>query len=256
MSFSQKMKMLSEFTQLHKHFQTYFQVVPAVNDELVREAQRIRHQVYCEELGWEPTRDDGLEKDEYDAHSLHCLLRSLSRDKYIGCIRLVLPKQSENGLCLPFQLTCGDGLENGHPDPVAMQQCAVAEVSRLAITADYRRRRHEKGQPASFGDQSPAKDERRRFPYIPVGLYLGMLHMAVRQDIKNLYFLTEPILAKHFSRLGGKLKPVGQGVEHRGVRVPYVMDVHEVLSEAKFVLRPLIRTIRKEVNTQMKAAGQ
>ena len=242
MSFAQKMKMWSEFTQLHKHFQTYFQVVPAVNEELVREAQRIRHQVYCE-------------KDTYDQHSLHCLLRSLTRDKFIGCIRLVLPSESENGLCLPFQQTCNGNLDNGHPDPVALQQCAVAEVSRLAITSDYRRRRHEEGHPASFGEESTARDERRRFPYIPVGLYLGMLHMAVRQDINTLYFLTEPLLARHFSRLGGQLEPVGQGVEHRGMRVPYVMDVHEVLNKAKFVLRPLIWTIRREVDTQMKAAG-
>ena len=248
--------MLSEFTQLHKHFQSYFQVVPAVNDDLVCEAQRIRHQVYCEELGWEPTTADGLEKDEYDANSLHCLLRSLSRDKYIGCIRLVLPTESDTGLALPFQQTCNGRLDNGHPDPVAMQQCAVAEVSRLAITSDYRRRRYEKGRPASLGEDSTAADERRKFPYIPVGLYLGMLHMAVRNDIKTVYFLTEPLLAKHFNRLGGKLTPIGEGVEHRGVRVPYVMDVHEVLKDAKIVLRPLIRVIRKEVNSQMKAAGR
>jgi len=255
-SFSKKMKKFSELTQLHKHFQTYFQVVPAVNEELVREAQRIRHQVYCEELGWEPTSADGLEKDEYDEDSLHCLLFSLTRGKYIGCIRLVLPRESEAGLCLPFQHICNGGLNKGHPDPVAMQQCAVAEVSRLAITSDYRRRRDEQGHPASFGEKSNANDERRKFPYIPVGLYLGMLHMAVRRDIKTLYFLTEPLLAKHFSHLGGKLTPVGEGVEHRGMRVPYVMNVHEVLSGAKLALRPLIRGICKEVNSRMEVAGQ
>ena len=256
MSVARKIKMFMEFTQLHKHFQTYFQVVPAVTDALVMEAQKIRHDVYCRELGWETVRDDGLEKDAFDDHSLHCLLRSRTREKYIGCIRLVLPTDSGNGLSLPFQETCRGLLDVGHPDPRVMGDLQVAEVSRLAISADYRRRRNEKGRPVSFGDRQSVKEERRKFPYIPVALYLGMLEMASRKDIKTLYILTEPLLAKHFSRLGGKLQPVGQGVEHRGLRVPYIMDVEEVLREARLMMRPLIRTIRKEVRTQMDAAGQ
>jgi len=255
-SLSRKMKMFAEFTQLHKHFQEYFQIVPAVTDELVEEAQKIRHDVYCRELGWEPISADGLEKDEYDPHALHCLLRSTTRDKFIGCIRLVLPTDSGAGMSLPIQETCNGVLEAGHPDPNDLENLLVAEVSRLAISADYRRRRHEQGRPVAMGEEQSVREERRKFPYIPVALYLGMLHMASRQNIKTLYILTEPLLAKHFSRLGGKLQQVGKGIEHRGLRVPYIMDVEEVLHEAKFMLRPLIRTIRKEVNAQMKAAGK
>jgi len=256
MSVVQKMKTFVEFTRLHKHFQTYFEVVPAVTDELVREAQKIRHDVYCQELGWEPISPDGLETDDFDAHSLHCLLRSRTRNKYIGCIRLVLPNDSGSGVNLPIQDTCLGVLDAGHPDPLALKSRQVAEVSRLAIAADYRRRRNEQGRPVSFGDRESVKQERRKFPYIPVALYLGMLEMASRNDIKTLYILTEPLLAKHFSRLGGKLQQVGQGVEHRGLRKPYTMDVDKVLNEARWMLRPLIRTIRKEVRAQMKAAGQ
>lgn len=254
MSVSQKLRKMVELTQLHKHFQTYFRVVPAVTDELVAEAQKIRHAVYCEELGWEPISPDGREKDYFDQHAVHCLLRSVTRDSFIGCIRLVLPSDDGVSLSLPFQKACAGKLEAGHPDPVALANGEIAEVSRLAISKDFRRRRNEKGTSASFGAEEEIDNERRKFPYIPVALYLGMLEMASQRNIKTLYILTEPVLAKHFSRLGGKLEPVGEGIEHRGLRVPYRMDVEAVLHDARLVLRPLIRTIRKDINSYIKSA--
>jgi N-acyl amino acid synthase of PEP-CTERM/exosortase system len=77
MSITQKVKLAYEFTQLRRHFLQYFEVVPALTEGLVKEAQKIRHEVYCKELGWEPENRDGLEKDSYDAYSLHCLLKSV-----------------------------------------------------------------------------------------------------------------------------------------------------------------------------------
>lgn len=256
MSVSQKLRKMVELTQLHKHFQTYFRVVPAVTEGLIEEAQRIRHAVYCEELGWEPISADGMEKDHYDQHAIHCLLRSVTRGSFVGCIRLVLPSDDGVSLGLPFQKACAGKLNEGHPDPVALANGEIAEVSRLAISQDFRRRKNEKGAPASFGTEEEIDHERRRFPYIPVALYLGMLEMASQRNIKTLYILTEPLLAKHFSRLGGKLEPVGEGIEHRGLRVPYRMDVEEVLHDARLVLRPLIRAIRKDINTYIKTVEE
>ncbi|MCA1797859.1 MAG: hypothetical protein LC645_10105, partial [Geobacteraceae bacterium] len=92
---------------------------------------------------------------------------------------------------------------------------------------------------------------RRRFPYIPVGLYIGMLELASFYGIKTLYLVTERMLATHFSRLGGNLTPVGEFVEHRGKRRPYVMDVDAVLKGTSIFMRPLIRTIRKDVQSAL-----
>jgi len=256
---SKSIKKAYELTQLHRHFQQYFQVVPAVTEKLVKEAQRIRHAVYCVELGWEPIDEKhGLETDCYDARAVHCLLRSASRESFIGCIRLVLPKEEDAELILPLQKSCGDKLNAGHPDPIQMANREVAEVSRLAITSDFRRRRHERGKPISIEDQQGTSDDRRKFPYIPVALYLGMLELAAQRNIKTLYILTEPVLARHFSRLGGTLEPIGDGIEHRGLRKPYRMDVEKVLRDAKLILRPLIKTIRKDIRyyNDLKVNGQ
>lgn len=236
-----------ELLRLNNHFRQYFQVVPALTPELIRETQLIRHDVYSSELGWEPVYPDGLEQDEYDTRSLHCLLKAVRTQRYIGCVRLVLPHKEEDAICLPFQKTCLGHLHQGHPDPDDVARGVVAEVSRLAIVADYRRRKHEKGRPYGLGDEDYSQQGRRRFPYIPVGLYIGMLQIASLHGIKTLYIMTEPLLAIHFSRLGGKLVPVGDVVEHRGKRRPYVMYVDEVLKEANLFLRPLIRAIAKDV---------
>ncbi len=251
MSITQRIKLLYEFTQLRKHFLQYFQVVPALTDDLIREAQSIRHEVYCKELGWEPVQADGLEKDRYDPHSLHCLLKSVKTGKYIGCIRLVLPFKSNDTETLPLQTICASVLKPGHPDPYELEHHTTAEISRLAIVHEYRRRKNEQGHPVAITDNDYGTDERRKFPYIPVGLYLGMLHMGFNSGIRTLYILTEPHLAKHFSKLGGQLEAVGEGIEHRGLRIPYRMNIYDVLHGAHFMLRPLKMAIQKEVTDKM-----
>ena len=248
MKMLRKLSRYYEMLQLHKHFRTYFQVVPAVNEGLIREAQMIRHDVYSSELGWEPISADGLEKDIHDPHSLHCLLKAVRSNRYIGCVRLVLP---DSTLALPLQQTCAGKLDVGYPDVAAMARGEVAEVSRLAIISDYRRRKNEQGRPMGIAEEDYKLQGRRRFPYIPVGLYIGMLHVASYHGIKTLYILTEPMLAVHFSRLGGNLKPIGAAIEHRGKRRPYVMDVDLVLKKSHPMLRPLIWTIGRDVRRQL-----
>ena len=246
-----KLSRYYEMLQLHKHFRTNFQVIPAVNDELVREAQMIRHDVYSSELGWEPVSADGLEKDAHDSRSLHCLLRAVRSQRYIGCVRLVLPQMQDSALTLPLQQVCAGQLDAGYPDVVAMSRGEVAEVSRLAIISDYRRRKNEQGRPMGIVEEDYKLRGRRRFPYIPVGLYIGMLHVASYHGIKTLYILTEPMLASHFSRLGGNLKPIGAAIEYRGKRRPYVMNVDLVLKKSHPMLRPLIWTIGRDVRRQL-----
>ena len=52
---------LPDFLNLGAGFSRYFRIQPAFSEELRRNVFRIRHAVYCEELGYEPVREDGLE---------------------------------------------------------------------------------------------------------------------------------------------------------------------------------------------------
>jgi len=57
-------------------FKSYFEIVPALDEELVNDVYFIRHEVYARDLGFEPVREDQRETDEYDSHSVHCLVRT------------------------------------------------------------------------------------------------------------------------------------------------------------------------------------
>ena len=58
-------------------FNEYFDMVPAVSDELKNEVYKLRYQVYCIETEFEDPKQypDGMEFDEFDKRSVHYLIR-------------------------------------------------------------------------------------------------------------------------------------------------------------------------------------
>ena len=232
-------------------FRRYFEVVPALSTELREHAFRIRHEVYCEELKFEPERPDRREVDDYDAQSLHLLMRSITTGEYVGCTRLVLCRGDDPYQRLPFERTCAATLDRSIVDPQRLPRQKIGEVSRLAVISRYRMRKGERKSPApisteSFGAKLGSKFM-PRFPYIPVGLYLATTELAQMRGIERLFVLTEPRLAAHFSRLGVHVQQVGGPVEHRGTRVPSMLDVNEILANLNFIMRPLHKVIAEEV---------
>jgi len=236
-----------EFIRLRRNFEQYFEVVPATTPELTDAAHRVRHQVYCRELGWEPVRPDGRETDAYDPYSLHCLLRSVRTGEDVGCVRIIRAKPDEPAFLLPFERACANTLDRSIIDPQKLPRATIAEVSRLAVIGKYRRRQGEQQQRVAMSDADYGTFRQPRFPYVPVGLYLGMLEMARLHTIDTLFILTEPWLAAHFGRLGVKMRQIGGPIEHRGLRVPSVMHVSEITRRMSFFIRPLYRSIAAKV---------
>ncbi len=229
-------------------FSKYFRVDPATDDAMRDEVFRIRHEVYCQELRFEPERADRREWDEYDAHSLHCLLRtSQSPHQPVGCTRLVLTNPDDRGQPLPFERTCAATLDRSIIDPARLPRERIAEVSRLAVRASYRRRRNENASPMALSEEDFGSVTRPRFPYVPIGLYLGAIALAARNGIDTIFVLTEPRLASHFAKLGVDVRRIGGPVEHRGTRVPSMMDVQSIIANMRFLVRPMWRVVRDEI---------
>lgn len=246
---------LLDFVNLGRNFQKYFQIFPAVDESLRETAFRIRHKVYCEELGYEPIRENGMETDAYDPHALHVLIRSVASGDYVGCIRLVRPNPAQSAQPLPFEKTCVATLDRSLIDPAALPRDRIAEVSRLAVLAQYRRRKGESASAAPGSDRDFGSHTQPRFPYLTAGLYLGMIATAAHHGIDTLFTLTEPRLARHLGALGVKVTPVGAGVEHRGKRVPSMLDTQGVISSLSFFVRPLYAVIRDEVERAYAESG-
>lgn len=235
-------------------FKRYFEVVPALTEAEKQATFRIRHSVYCEDLGWEAIRDDGMETDGYDAQSLHCLIRSRATADFIGCVRLVLPSPDDPMAPLPFERTCAETLDPSLVGPATLGRSKIAEVSRLAIVGQYRRRRGEDRTPGTLQD-SDFDASRPRFPYLLVGLYMGVFALADMHGLERLFLLAEPRLARHLNKIGISNEPVGGAIQHRGLRAPAVMRVRHVIDHLDPLLRSIYDVVRDELEAAYRAAG-
>lgn len=244
---------LPELFNLGNAYKQYFEVVPATSDLLKDHVYRIRHQVYCEDLAFEPLRNDGREIDEYDAHSLHLLIRSVQTGEFVGCTRLVRARPDDLYYPLPFEKTCAETIDRTIADPSQLPRASIAEVSRLAVISRYRRRKDDnKKSPVPLSESDFGTPAQPRFPYIPVALYLGTVELARLNNIKTLFVLTERRLASHFKKLGVNIRSIGGAVEHRGERIPSILETDETINNMKSMARPLYRVIAEEISTGLK----
>jgi N-acyl amino acid synthase of PEP-CTERM/exosortase system len=242
-----------ELLNLRRGFSKYFRYVPALTPELAREVYRIRHKVYCEDLGFEATREDRQETDRYDANSLYGMVQAIATDEYVGCARLILPNPKDPSQRFPVEISCAATIDKSKFDSSAIPRHKVAEVSRLAVIASYRRRKGESRSPAPVSDESFGSPQQPRFPYIPFALYFGCAALARKCGIEHVLVLTEPRLASHFRKLGMNIREIGAGVEHRGYRVPSVINAKTFPDDIQFALRPLYRLVEEEIEAAFDA---
>ena len=212
-------------------FDTYFEAFLADNSIGKEIHYRIRYQVYCSETGWENPLAfaDQMEKDSFEDHSVHFIFRSRITGDWIAAMRLVLGPLEQ--LPMSKVATIDQGLLAnfmGGCDPADQQH--GAEVSRLCVVSQYRRRAHERNTPFQVPwnpeDSSPlalaSPAERRRAPWLMLGMFRAAVDYSAENGIRFWYFLIADSLARILQSLGVELQLIGPGTEHRGIRRPYV----------------------------------
>ena len=168
-------------------FSQMFELIPALDDVALEQVYRVRHDVYCRDLGWEPMRENGLETDEFDRHSLHCLLRCRTTGEPVGCTRLILARPEAPDHPFPFEQSCREVLDRSIADPARLPRHTLGEVSRLAVLNTFRKRRGEESTAVSMSeDDFGGPGPQQRFPFVPVSLYLGAAAIARRFGIPRL----------------------------------------------------------------------
>lgn len=235
---------------LGEGFSQHFEVLAAMTKESQDDVFRIRHEVYCEELAFEPVRPDRRETDAFDRHSVHCLLRTaLEPHTSVGCTRVVLANPDDPNAPLPFESLCKDTIDRSIIDPARLPRESIGEISRLAVVSRYRRRRGEQHTPMAIADEDyGGHEDHPRFPYIPIGLYLGATALAKKLGLETVFVLTEPRLASHFAKLGFEITQIGGPVEHRGTRVPSMFKTDRTIKNMRFLLKPIWRIVEKEID--------
>ena len=200
------------------------------NLKLYESLFRLRYQVYVNEWGFEKAEDhpDGLEKDSHDQYSRHFYACVGSESDIIGTARLILPSH----LKLPIQenFSFYESFKN-IPDQ------SVAEISRLAISKDFRRRaidsvifdtekhhaedleRHQEGL------KNIAVERRKCEHELVRGIYLSVYRECILLGITHCYAVMARGLNVILARWGICFEQIGPEKAYHGIRAPYVLSI-------------------------------
>jgi len=186
---------------------------------------QIRYQVYCRETGFEDPSifTDGKERDDHDRHSVHFVVRDPLSSQWMAAMRLVLA----GGGRIPLEEYC-----NIEPVPAELlERSNFVEFSRLCVLQSHRRHNRDRsmGLKVVDGASGEVKITRPdpRYPEIMLGLINSTFEWARRNDVRYCYFLINRALARTLRRLNLDLRPVGDPIEHRGTRTPYIVDMRD-----------------------------
>lgn len=216
---------------LAQTFARYFDIVPADCPSLLERAFRVRGDVYCREFGYEREEDcpGGLESDEFDSISEHCIVTHLESGRTVGCVRVVQPLLPGDDQ-LPMQRYCGGSLWSGPLHPSAITGASICEVSRLAVHGSFRRRFGETQSPLGDVDAlSNREHEKRTYPLISVALFLGATALVVRSGRQHVYAMMEPRLARLLRRSGLEFRQVGSTIDYHGCRAAFHIHIDRAL---------------------------
>ncbi len=207
-----------------------FEVIRCDSPELIREAQRLRYQVYCVETGFEDPADNpgGLETDAADDHSVHSLLLHKPSGLVAGTVRLILPVDRRPHGGLPA-FTISERLLRYPPHVLPAR--LTAEISRFSISKEFRKRCDDGLYPADPGLAKPDAIGRRALPSITLGLMRAIVQMTRDSGMSHVVAVVEPALVRLLLRLGIRFEQTGERVDYHGTRYPVYRDMSELLAE-------------------------
>lgn len=223
-----------------------FIVNKVADKDKLQEIYRLRYKVYCEEWGFEkPEHHPGeIETDIFDKNAVHFIAES-GEGNIVGTIRLIL--NSAEGF--PLEKYCQININKNK-----LPKENLAEISRLAISKEYRRRTEDKyiygpdEERRSIGSfNNPVRDYQRRYAdksvtarsfedrrvrhETVVGLYKAVYQESKRRQITHWYAVMTKGLYILLSRLGINFQAIGDPVDYHGIRTPYLGDIKKMEHE-------------------------
>ena len=239
---------LQEAKFISKHFSEFLEPVVAQSENTRTESFNIRHKVYCEELEFEPLKNNCLETDEFDKFSSPCLIRHKGSGHYAGTVRLVRP-QIENQL-LPIEKYCINSITHETLNPRNFARKDICEISRLAVPLEFRKRQMDRFSGAATGvinEHTYSENELMCFPFIAIGLYFSAAALVMHNNIKHTYVMMEPRLARSMRFVGIQFEQVGPVIDYHGRRAPYYINPSLLYAN----LRPSFKIMLKNIQHQV-----
>lgn len=204
-----------------------FEVIVADTEALRDATFALRHEVYCKELGYEPVRADGLERDAYDEHARHYLVAHVPSGAWAGCVRIVFAGHSADRIGLPFEEA-----RLSLPDQVTVPRAALGEISRLTVAPKFRQ-----------GDQPRLKS---------AALYTALTAVAATAEngLSSAVCMMKPRLRDQLGSYGIRFTQLSEIVDYHGRRALFHMSPRVTCLEIRPELQAVLTAIRSAVQSR------
>ena len=208
----------SLLTRFNAHFRTFTAQTP----EQIREAQRVRYQVYCIENALEAPNAEGIETDGFDSHAVHSLLVHRAAGRALGTVRLILPLPGNIEHSFPMQAVLPESTAREFRK---LPLHSSAEVSRYSVSRQLRRLDGSNEEGAGFISVSG--------PLMRLALFQCMVRMSFECGITHWCAMMEPTLLRMLAAMAIRFRPVGPLVEFHGLRQPCYCSVADILDSTR-----------------------
>ncbi len=191
-------------------------------------ALELRFEVYCLECNYLLPGDypDGVETDEHDESAAHFYAFD-HEEQLVGYVRLVKPDPQAR---FPFQRHCklSSGVELAAPHE-------AAEISRLMVRKDYRRRQGDSlcGVTAQQNAAAFSGDRRHQAPGVLLNLYRQMYQYCLVNNLRFWYAAMERPLARSLAQFGFHFTPIGPATDYYGPVAPYLADLRRLEDQVR-----------------------
>ncbi|CAM3573721.1 PEP-CTERM/exosortase system-associated acyltransferase [Halomonas sp. FME1] len=238
-------------------FKNDFNFKIAITDIEKRRIYKLRHDVYCQEIGYQApeSSSNNLELDIHDAHSIHCLIEHRRSGLAAGCLRLVLPAPctDDNIKRLPLQDFGEQHLPHKTLHPAKLPYNSICEISRFAIARAFRHKAI-KYETLDLNDidYQFTNAERKTFRLIVIALFLSTYSLVGLMNKRHVFAMMEPRLPRLLSMSGFKFTKVGETIEMHGKRNAFYIDHAKAEETMHKDLMPFYSYIRQALDPQLK----
>jgi N-acyl amino acid synthase of PEP-CTERM/exosortase system len=189
--------------------------------ELLAASHRLRYEVYCDERRFLPPEHypDGLERDAFDAHSVHLGVLN-SRGELIAGARLVQPR----GTGLPLSRYCT--LFPGEPSLLDPSR-RIVEISRVLVSRSYTRRAGDGYYGLPDPETGTCGSERRGSADVGLALYRTIYQVSKRHGFTHWVIAAETSLRRLLKRHGLHFRPVGPESDYYGLVAPCLLEIQK-----------------------------
>lgn len=182
----------------------------AKTPEVIREAQALRHQVFCLERKLFTAAPSALlDQDPFDDAAQHVIIRRHSDREVVATSRVVASRRGARGPALPMQSYCCPSLFRDLP------MHTVGEISRFAISKQAR---------GADGISGPA---------LRLLLLRGILDASQAMGLTHWCALMEPSLVRLLAATGVQFAALGPLVEAYGLRQPCVAKIDAAVARGR-----------------------